>query len=178
MLVTEHKTTPSLSCCFLDIRSIKLCALVKLKFKNVFSTLSYSILFSMTNLKYEDSAAVVYFLSFLYGLILVPCTYLFWPTSNQKQNLIHSPPQCKCYGCVLKKRKLHGSNISRPVRLIKLLILFALWVIFIYIMYFTLSQEVNTILYDPWKALGVDQGNFLLCGCFGSLNYLIQDIPI
>ena len=128
----------------------------------------------MPNLKYEDSGAVLYFFTFLYGLILVPCTYILWPTSSKNQNLIPSIRQCECYGCVLKKRKLHGSSISRPIRLIKYLFLLALWVVFIYIMYFTLSQEVDFILYDPWKELGVEQGIF----CFGFLNYLIQDIPI
>lgn len=119
----------------------------------------------MTNLKYEDSGAVLYFFSFLYGLILIPCTYIFWPTSSQKQDLIPSLHQCKCYYCLLKNRRIHGSNISGPFRHIKSLILIALWVIFIYILYFTLIQEVNFILYDPWKELGVDQGNCVYCGC-------------
>ena len=117
----------------------------------------------MTNLHYEDSTTVLYFFCFMFGVVLIPITYLLWPANSKKTAIISTEQRCNCNGCISKSKNLFPpTNLkSRCISFANIFILFSLWLIFFCTAYYTLTQEVKYKLYDPWDELGVDRGIIL-----------------
>ena len=95
----------------------------------------------------------------MFGLALMPITYLFWPAKSKKLNIVSTIQQCNCIGCGFKyKISFDTTNWNR---LANSIVLILLWLIFLYTTHYTLTQEVNYKLYDPWEELGIDRGTVL-----------------
>uniref|UniRef100_A0AC34R9V4 J domain-containing protein n=1 Tax=Panagrolaimus sp. JU765 TaxID=591449 RepID=A0AC34R9V4_9BILA len=92
-----------------------------------------------------------------YAVILVPLTYIIWP-SYPKEHYVNNEG-CQCKGCRAKRdRKRAVQPWEHKKRYLKVFILLILWALFIFLSYKVSQIEHTHEEYDPYKILGLDNG--------------------
>jgi translocation protein SEC63 len=107
----------------------------------------------------ENGAKFTYFLISFYGLVILPCTYFFWPRSDKKKQ--DHPEDISCFEPCIKKNQLlnKGEPKRRLINRIKMIVLLIGWIIFIALIYKATTVEIEHKEYDPFVILGIDKGS-------------------
>jgi translocation protein SEC63 len=90
--------------------------------------------------EYDESGATAYyfFMSFL-AMILIPMTYVLWPVSRRKDNILKS-----------KKQERYISKWKTAVLAIG-------WCLLAFLAYRTSYLETEKVVFDPYEILEVDR---------------------
>jgi translocation protein SEC63 len=108
--------------------------------------------------EYDEVGNTFYYvvISF-YAVILVPLTYILWPSPPHENAVDESG--CQCNGCKVKRdRKRAIKPWEYTKQGLKALVLLILWAAFIYISFKVSQIEHINEEYDPYKILGLDTG--------------------
>ncbi|XP_065908405.1 translocation protein SEC63 homolog isoform X2 [Dysidea avara] len=116
----------------------------------------------MAQIEYDESGATFsYFLLSAYVFLLIPVTYLLWPSSSdaKPEDDAEGSRTCQCEGCV---RKLHKKDTKKPrekwLKRIRYLCIAIGWILFIYMFYRTFTMEIENVEYDPYEILEISRG--------------------
>ncbi|VDK46165.1 unnamed protein product [Cylicostephanus goldi] len=109
--------------------------------------------------EYDEVGNTFYYvLVSFYAIILIPVTYLFFPTGKTEVVEVDER-ECQCVGCA-RKRQLKAAN--RPWKLTKTILtvvaLVIAWIVFALIVKKVTEIEVTYQEYNPYQILGLDQG--------------------
>ncbi|KAJ8315346.1 hypothetical protein KUTeg_007496 [Tegillarca granosa] len=106
----------------------------------------------------EEGGTFFYFLLSFWGLVLIPCTYYFWPR-KQESGKIDRSRECKCDPCRSKKQKLKSGTKWQSTKNMTIKIaLFIGWIIFILLAYKVSKIQLEYVEYDPYAELEIDRG--------------------
>lgn len=106
----------------------------------------------------ENGAKFVYFILAFYAMIIIPCTYCFWPKKQEKK--IKHAEDVSCYEpCVAKIQILNKNAPKKRLndRLIKAAFVLG-WAILIFLAYKASQIKTEHKEYDPYVILGIDKG--------------------
>ncbi|XP_055683524.1 translocation protein SEC63 homolog isoform X1 [Lutzomyia longipalpis] len=110
--------------------------------------------------EYDESGSTFFYfvLSFL-GLILIPCTFYYWPRKKREDPDVVKE-QCQCPQCIKKRALLQNSEPYRRLKslLIKL-VLIGGWALLIFLAYKVSQFDYEMSNFDPYEILGVPLGS-------------------
>lgn len=128
-----------------------------------------------TKFQYDESGTTFYYfvLAFL-TMIIVPCTYLFWPRDKDKddrdertqstESIDNNSPykqrfiqKCRCEPCLIKEHYMQLKEPSKTVRkrLTKIVLIVA-WIGLIAFAYKVSEIQPDYVTFDPFEILGID----------------------
>ncbi|KAG8194780.1 hypothetical protein JTE90_017222 [Oedothorax gibbosus] len=106
--------------------------------------------------EYDDEGSTFfYFLLSFQALVIIPCTYYFYPRSP-KNSEKRDKTVCNCYNCNVKNNRLRSKEPWRKVkqRLIKFLLLVG-WTILLLTLYKVCHLQHDYVAYDPFEILQI-----------------------
>lgn len=103
----------------------------------------------------ENGAKFVYFLLSFYAMIIIPCTYYFWPKKISKKST-HAEEQSCFEPCRIKIQYLAEREPRQKGFLVKLVLIVG-WLVFFYLAYKASQIEIEHKEYDPFAILGIDR---------------------
>nr|XP_006821135.1 PREDICTED: translocation protein SEC63 homolog [Saccoglossus kowalevskii] len=107
----------------------------------------------------ESGGAFLYFVVSVYALILIPATYLIWPSKDKKDDPERLKRLCHCDGCEDKRSRLKYKDPRAGAKLkLRKLLIFLAWVGFIVLAYKASQVKTETVEFDPFEVLGIDRG--------------------
>ncbi|KAG1665312.1 Translocation protein SEC63 [Nymphon striatum] len=109
--------------------------------------------------QYDESGGTFFYfiLSFL-ALVLVPCTYYFWPKPKKQDETPEERKECHCENCNKKRKRLKAHEPWEETKhtLIRVLI-FIGWLAFLATAYKVAHLENDYVNWDPFEILGIDK---------------------
>lgn len=107
----------------------------------------------------EEGGTFFYFLFSLWGLVLIPTTYYFWPRKPVDDEKDKKRRECNCDPCVIKRHQLKSSTkwTRMKEKLLKIVFIIA-WIIFALLAYKVSQIHIEYQEYDPYAELGLDVG--------------------
>nr|XP_022289100.1 translocation protein SEC63 homolog [Crassostrea virginica] len=107
----------------------------------------------------EEGGTFFYFLFSLWGLVLIPTTYYFWPRKTADDEKDKKKRECNCDPCVIKRHQLKSSTkwTRMKDKIIKGVFIIA-WIIFALLAYKVSQIHIEYQEYDPYAELGLDIG--------------------
>lgn len=106
----------------------------------------------------ENGAKFVYFILAFYAMIIIPCTYIFWPKKGEKK--IKHAEDLSCYEpCITKVQLLNKNAPKKRLNdgLTKAAFVLG-WAILIFLAYKASQIKTEHKEYDPYVILGIDKG--------------------
>ncbi|KAI1286775.1 Translocation protein SEC63 -like protein [Halotydeus destructor] len=108
--------------------------------------------------QYDESGGTFFYfiLSFL-ALVVIPCTYYFWPKEEKKDEVVRDRKTCHCEQCGVKSNLLRANEPWRKVkqRTIKFLLILG-WVALAACAYKVANLQHDYINWDPFEILEID----------------------
>nr|CAH8861224.1 unnamed protein product [Trichobilharzia regenti] len=106
----------------------------------------------------ESGDTFLCFLTAFYTLILIPLTYLCWPSFDFKDSYEQIKRKCMCQPCQVKRHHLKSST---PLKRLKKVIIKAAfvagWGIFFLLVYKLTLIEPDNSVFDPFSVLGISR---------------------
>ncbi|XP_061193308.1 translocation protein SEC63 homolog isoform X3 [Saccostrea echinata] len=107
----------------------------------------------------EEGGTFFYFLFSLWGLVLIPATYYFWPRKSVDDDKDKKKRECNCDPCVIKRHQLKSSTKWNRMKEKVLKVVFIIaWIIFALLAYKVSQIHIEYQEYDPYAELGLDVG--------------------
>ncbi|XP_077976927.1 translocation protein SEC63 homolog [Glandiceps talaboti] len=107
----------------------------------------------------ESGGAFLYFVVSVYALVLIPLTYLIWPSKEKKEDPDKLSKQCHCEPCENKRGRLKNKDPRAHFKVkFRKIFLFAAWIIFIILAYKASQVKTETVEFDPYEVLQIDRG--------------------
>ncbi|XP_062601952.1 translocation protein SEC63 homolog isoform X4 [Saccostrea cucullata] len=107
----------------------------------------------------EEGGTFFYFLFSLWGLVLIPATYYFWPRKSVEDDKEKKKRECNCDPCVIKRHQLKSSTKWNRMKEKVLKVVFIIaWIIFALLAYKVSQIHIEYQEYDPYGELGLDVG--------------------
>uniref|UniRef100_A0A1W7R9M8 Translocation protein SEC63 n=1 Tax=Hadrurus spadix TaxID=141984 RepID=A0A1W7R9M8_9SCOR len=105
----------------------------------------------------ESGGTFFYFLFSFEALVVIPCTYYFWPRDGRREEERKDKRQCHCEHCSLKNSRLRAKEPLRKAkqRLIKFLLLTG-WVCLFATGYKVVHLQHDYVAWDPFEILQID----------------------
>ncbi|CAG2115631.1 unnamed protein product, partial [Medioppia subpectinata] len=118
------------------------------------------LLSSMAGSKFqydESGGTFFYFLLSFLALVVIPCTYYFWPKDRKKEDNKRDRKQCHCEQCAQKEHYLRNREPLRKVkrRVIKFLLILG-WIALFACAYKVAHLTNDYINWDPFEILQID----------------------
>ncbi|KFM72645.1 Translocation protein SEC63-like protein, partial [Stegodyphus mimosarum] len=106
----------------------------------------------------ESGGTFFYFLLSFEALVVIPCTYYFYPRSKEQQK-VKSHSDCHCENCIIKNSRLRSKEPLRKAkeRFIKFLLLIG-WTSLFLTAYKVAHLQHDYVAYDPFEILQIDPG--------------------
>uniref|UniRef100_T1JAW5 Tryptophan--tRNA ligase, cytoplasmic n=1 Tax=Strigamia maritima TaxID=126957 RepID=T1JAW5_STRMM len=106
----------------------------------------------------ESGGTFFYFLLAFLALVLIPCTYYFWPRKERKVDVTTNSRQCQCERCQIKRSSLTTDEPKRKVkqRIAKILLVIG-WIGFLATAYKVAHLERDYVDWDPFEILQIDR---------------------
>ncbi|XP_048767691.1 translocation protein SEC63 homolog [Ostrea edulis] len=107
----------------------------------------------------EEGGTFFYFLFSIWGLVLIPTTYYFWPRKPVDDEKGKKRRECNCDPCVIKRHHLKSSTkwTKMKEKILKAAFIIA-WIIFALLAYKVSQIHIEYQEYDPYGELGLDVG--------------------
>jgi len=108
----------------------------------------------------ESGGTFFYFLLSFLALVVIPCTYYFWPKDEKEQQKERDRNICNCDPCNVKLEYLKANEPWKNVKrnLIKFAIILG-WIAMIATAYKCDHLQNDTIAFDPLEILGIPAGS-------------------
>ncbi|XP_076347398.1 translocation protein Sec63 [Tachypleus tridentatus] len=105
----------------------------------------------------ESGGTFFYFLLSFLALVVIPCTYYFWPKSDSKEHERRDKKQCYCHNCQKKRSRLQAREPWRRAkqRLIKFLLILG-WIALLATAYKVANLQHDYVAWDPFEILQID----------------------
>lgn len=105
----------------------------------------------------ESGGTFFYFLLSFEALVVLPCTYYFWPREHREQEQKRDKSLCHCDNCSIKNSRLRSKEPWRKAKLrfIKFLLLIG-WTALFLTAYKVAHLQHDYVAYDPFKILQID----------------------
>ncbi|XP_065197321.1 translocation protein SEC63 homolog [Sycon ciliatum] len=108
--------------------------------------------------EYDESGGTsFYFLLSFLALILVPCTYYFWPFSKEEDEDSGKGNNCLCIPCMKKRGRSKQQNKKTSSKTIRIVLLLLGWIAFAALVYKVSTIEREGTMFDPYEVLSLDK---------------------
>jgi len=106
----------------------------------------------------ESGGTFFYFLLSFLALVVLPCTYYFWPKNEKEQQLIRNRNICNCEPCQIKLEYLKANEPWKNAKrnLIKFAIILG-WIAMIATAYKCDHLQSDTVAFDPLEILQISE---------------------
>jgi len=107
----------------------------------------------------ESGGTFFYFLLSFLALVVIPCTYYFWPKDEKEQQKERNRNICNCEPCHIKLNYLKANEPWKNAKrnFIKFIIILG-WIAMIATAYKCDHLQNDTVAWDPLEILGVPNG--------------------
>ncbi|CAL8086529.1 unnamed protein product [Orchesella dallaii] len=106
--------------------------------------------------QYDESGnTFLYFVMAFLALILMPCSYYFWPNPDKPKEK-RSGVQCNCDACIIKEDVLKRKEPRKKLKRLAIRIALSLgWILFAFVAYKITQTDYEYANFDPYEILGV-----------------------
>ncbi|KAL7639786.1 UNVERIFIED_CONTAM: hypothetical protein RMT77_009196 [Armadillidium vulgare] len=104
----------------------------------------------------ESGSTFLYFLISFLGLVLVPCTFIFWPAETTPQDETKKKQICHCEGCIKKVARMKKPEKWKGLKKTFQRFILALgWLFLAFLVYKVQEFDYEYANFDPYEIIGV-----------------------
>jgi len=109
----------------------------------------------------ESGSTFFYFVISVLGLILVPCTFIFFPSDEVEEVNKQKKLTCKCSDCLAKKDRLKNgkSDWKKTKKLLQRIFIVLGWILMAILINKVQQFDYESANFDPYDILGVGHGS-------------------